>query len=105
MKTDGLADNVYPAEISSTVSLVMRQTSTEEQQAQDLADRLIEYAQSCMFKKDKVSPFESSCSPHYHLVITFTLIIEGASREGIYFRGGVSDSNLLVTAVDLFDHS
>lgn len=58
-KTDGLADNVYPAEISSIASLVMRQSSTEEQQAQDIADRLVEYARSCMFKKNKVSPFES----------------------------------------------
>lgn len=63
VKTDGLADNVYSAEISSIVSLVMRQKSTEEQQAQDLADRLIEYARCCMFQKNKVSPFESSCSP------------------------------------------
>jgi protein phosphatase PTC7 len=58
-KTDGLADNVYPAEMSSIVSLVMRQGADEQQQAQDLADRLVEYARVCMFKKNKVSPFES----------------------------------------------
>jgi len=60
-QTDGLADNVYPAEISSIVSLVMRQGASEERQAQDLADRLVEYARICMFKKNKVSPFESMC--------------------------------------------
>ncbi|KAF8514031.1 phosphatase 2C-like domain-containing protein [Gautieria morchelliformis] len=81
-KTDGLADNVYPAEISSVVSLVMRQTSTEEQQAQDLADRLVEYARSCMFKKNKVSPFE-----------------KGAVREGIYYRGGKVDDVTVVVAI------
>lgn len=38
----------------------MRQGSNDEQQlAQDLADRLVEYARMCMFKKNKVSPFES----------------------------------------------
>ncbi|KAF8575553.1 protein serine/threonine phosphatase 2C [Ramaria rubella] len=80
--TDGLADNVYPSEISSIVSLVMRQASNEEQQAQDLADRLVEYARICMFKKTKVSPFEKS-----------------ASREGIYFRGGKIDDVTVVVAV------
>jgi hypothetical protein len=99
-KTDGLADNVYPAEISSIVSLVMRPTSTEEQQAQDIADRLVEYARSCMFKKNRVSPFESLCTPCYsNHVVVLTFATEGAFREGIYYRGGVSSPPLLVVVV------
>lgn len=81
--TDGLADNVFPSEMTSIVSLVMRQGSNDEtQQSQDLADRLVEYARTCMFKKDKVSPFEKS-----------------ATREGIYYRGGKADDVTVVAAI------
>lgn len=58
-QTDGLSDNVHAMEISQITSLVMRQGLNEERSAQDLADRLVEYARVCMFKKDKVSPFQS----------------------------------------------
>lgn len=80
--TDGLADNVFSTEISSIVSLVMRQYSTEEQQAQDLADRLVEFARICMFKKNKVSPFENN-----------------ATREGVFYRGGKVDDVTVIVAI------
>jgi len=80
--TDGLADNVYPSEVCSIVSLVMRQGTDEAQQAQDLADRLVEYGRICMFKKDKVSPFEKK-----------------AAREGVYYRGGKIDDITVVVAI------
>ncbi|GJJ12445.1 hypothetical protein Clacol_006687 [Clathrus columnatus] len=72
--TDGFSDNVHPSEIRQITSLAMRQGSSEDRSAQDLADRLVEYARVCMFKKDKVSPFQVN-----------------AEREGISFRGGKID--------------
>jgi hypothetical protein len=41
---------------------------------QTIAERIVNYAQSCMKNKKRVSPFERA-----------------AAREGMYFRGGVSD--------------
>lgn len=80
--TDGLSDNVHATEISQITSLVMRQGLNEERSAQDLADRLVEYARICMFKKDKVSPFQMN-----------------AAREGIFFRGGKVDDVTVVVAI------
>lgn len=68
----------------------MRQYSTEEQQAQDLADRLVEYALACMFKKNKVSPFECLFLFRSYVSGIFTLNTDNATREGLYYRGGVS---------------
>ncbi|KZT31609.1 hypothetical protein SISSUDRAFT_1072613 [Sistotremastrum suecicum HHB10207 ss-3] len=71
--TDGLSDNVFPAELLSISSLVSRSGVSESQQAQDLADRIVQYAQACMHNKSRLSPFERA-----------------AGREGLYYRGGPS---------------
>ncbi|KAH9934743.1 protein serine/threonine phosphatase 2C [Fomitopsis serialis] len=75
--TDGLADNVFPAEMSTICTLVSRQFS-DDKLVQTIAERLVEYATACMKKKNRASPFERA-----------------AAREGMYFRGGVSYSLIL----------
>ena len=51
----------------------------EDQEAQAMAERLVDYARMCMSNTKRVSPFERA-----------------AAREGMYFRGGVSDLSFLV---------
>ncbi|KAJ8463516.1 hypothetical protein ONZ51_g10208 [Trametes cubensis] len=98
--TDGLSDNVFPAEMVAICSLVARQfqlskrtiTSVGEQEAeqvsedleaQAMAERIVDYARMCMFNHKRVSPFERA-----------------AAREGMYFRGGkVDDVTVIVTIV------
>ena len=94
-KTDGLADNVFPSEMVAICSLVSRQlqlskraitpsghsevgSSAEDQEAQVMAERIVDYARMCMHNRKRVSPFERA-----------------AAREGMYFRGGVSLEPLL----------
>ncbi|KAI0831284.1 protein serine/threonine phosphatase 2C [Trametes gibbosa] len=99
-QTDGLSDNVFPAEMVTICSMVARQSQmtrrtltaagkqesvqpVEDQEAQDMAERIVEYARMCMFNRKRVSPFERA-----------------AAREGMYFRGGkVDDVTVLVTIV------
>lgn len=45
----------------------------EDAQVQTIAERVVQYAQLCMYNRKRVSPFERA-----------------AAREGMYFRGGVS---------------
>lgn len=45
----------------------------EDVLVQTLAERIVDYAQACMYNRKRVSPFERA-----------------AAREGQYFRGGVS---------------
>ncbi|KAI0336514.1 protein serine/threonine phosphatase 2C [Cubamyces sp. BRFM 1775] len=97
--TDGLSDNVFPAEMVAICSLVARQfqlskrtiTSTGEQEteqvsedleAQAMAERIVDYARMCMFNHKRVSPFERA-----------------AAREGMYFRGGKVDEYVLVSLI------
>ncbi|KAH9901361.1 protein serine/threonine phosphatase 2C [Cubamyces lactineus] len=101
--TDGLSDNVFPAEMVAICSLVARQfqltkrtiTSVGEQEveqvsedleAQAMAERIVDYARMCMFNHKRVSPFERA-----------------AAREGMYFRGGVSDTLrfIMISEVDV----
>ncbi|KAI6109821.1 phosphatase 2C-like domain-containing protein [Pisolithus sp. B1] len=63
--TDGLSDNVFPADIVAICSLVARSA---------MADAIVRYAQTCMRDRKRVSPFERE-----------------ASREGMLFRGGKID--------------
>lgn len=46
----------------------------EDAQVQAIAERIVNFAQMCMKNKKRVSPFERA-----------------AAREGMYFRGGVSN--------------
>lgn len=58
-KTDGLSDNVFPAEMIAICSLVARSGGPEDEQAQAMADRIVDYARQCMMNRHRVSPFES----------------------------------------------
>ncbi|OSD01538.1 protein serine/threonine phosphatase 2C [Trametes coccinea BRFM310] len=98
--TDGLSDNVFPAEMVAICSLVARQSqlqrrtipltgeqggeeTVEDVEAQAMAERIVDYARMCMFNHKRVSPFERA-----------------AAREGMYFRGGkVDDVTVIVTIV------
>ncbi|KAI0647028.1 protein serine/threonine phosphatase 2C [Trametes meyenii] len=96
--TDGLSDNVFPAEMVAICSLVARQFQvakhtvtggqesqevSEDREAQAMAERIVDYARMCMFNRKRISPFERA-----------------AAREGMYFRGGkVDDVTVLVTIV------
>ena len=57
-QTDGFSDNVFPSEMVSICSLVARAGGSEDQQAQAMADRMVDFAKQCMHSK-RVSPFES----------------------------------------------
>lgn len=103
LQTDGFSDNVFPSEMVTICSLVARGGRTEDEQVQDMADRMVEYSRLCMKSKTRVSPFESAsiffCLPSMSSCSTgleawhspdphFSFSGE-ASREGMYFRGGV----------------
>lgn len=47
--------------------------AVEDVEVQAMADRIVHYAQKCMFNKQRQSPFERA-----------------AAREGLFYRGGVS---------------
>ncbi|KAG8217509.1 phosphatase 2C-like domain-containing protein [Butyriboletus roseoflavus] len=72
--TDGLSDNVFPAEVVAICSLIARAGGSEDEQVQCMADRLVQYAQACMRDQKRVSPFERD-----------------AAREGMLYRGGKVD--------------
>jgi protein phosphatase PTC7 len=59
--TDGLADNVFPEELAQLCALVSRTGVSEAEQVQAIADRAVEYAQLCMWKENRPSPFEREC--------------------------------------------
>ncbi|KAI0928726.1 hypothetical protein AcW1_005890 [Taiwanofungus camphoratus] len=100
--TDGLSDNVFPAELLAICSLVSRQfavapslerhqhweqavqekENSEDQMVQTIAERIVDYARLCMANKTRVSPFERA-----------------AAREGMYFRGGKMDDVTVVVAL------
>ena len=46
----------------------------EDIEVQAMADRIVDYARMCMHNQKRISPFERA-----------------AAREGMYFRGGVSN--------------
>ncbi|KAL4265225.1 Protein phosphatase [Pleurotus pulmonarius] len=80
--TDGLADNVFPSEMSTICSLVARSGGSEDEQVQAMADRIVDYARKCMKNKTRVSPFERE-----------------AARQGIFFQGGKPDDVTVVVAL------
>jgi len=80
--TDGLSDNVFPAEVLTICSLVARAGGSEDQQVQAMADRMVEYARQCMKNRNRVSPFERE-----------------ASRHGMYFRGGKLDDVTVIVGL------
>lgn len=95
LQTDGFSDNVFPSEMITICSLIARNGGSEEEQVQMMADRMVDYARQCMKSKTRVSPFERrfhlAPSSFRLLFIMFCALYLGeASREGMYFRGGVS---------------
>jgi len=80
--TDGFSDNVFPSEMVTICSLVARAGGTEGEQVQNMADRMVQYAQQCMNNRMRVSPFERQ-----------------AAREGMYFRGGKIDDVTVIVGL------
>jgi len=80
--TDGLSDNVFPAEAVQLSALVMRAESTPREQAQILADRLVLMANHAMWDSKKLSPFGL-----------------GMKRRGHPWDGGKVDDVLVVVAL------
>lgn len=80
--TDGLSDNVFPSEVISICSLVARAGGTEDEQVQNMADRIVLYARNCMYNKTRPSPFQRA-----------------AAREGMYFQGGKEDDVTVIVAL------
>jgi len=56
--TDGLSDNMWPAELLHYVTHVLRSDVPEARQAQDLADICVHFATQYMHRYDKVTPFQ-----------------------------------------------
>ncbi|KAJ7343489.1 phosphatase 2C-like domain-containing protein [Mycena albidolilacea] len=64
--TDGLSDNVFPAEVLQICSLVMNGPESEAAKVQKLAQTLVFYSRRCM-SSDQVSPFEREAKKHRQL--------------------------------------
>lgn len=93
-QTDGFSDNVFPSEMVTICRLTARAGGTEDQIAQTMADRMVEYAQQCMRSKTRVSPFESTYNVPFfkgRLSVYLPSPLGEAAREGMFFRGGVCD--------------
>jgi len=69
LQTDGLSDNVFPAELVAICSLIARAGGPEGEQVKSMADRIVQYAQACMRDQKRVSPFErrSQIFPVYQI--------------------------------------
>ncbi|KAG9318474.1 phosphatase 2C-like domain-containing protein [Chiua virens] len=80
--TDGLSDNVFPAELAAICSLIARGGGPEDEQVQSMADRIVQYAQACMSDRKRASPFERD-----------------AAREGMLYRGGKVDDVTVIMAL------
>ncbi|KAJ7172479.1 phosphatase 2C-like domain-containing protein [Mycena filopes] len=63
IQTDGLADNIFPAEILKICGWIMNSVGSDETKAELLAQSLVYNARSCMFN-GRVSPFELEARRH-----------------------------------------
>jgi hypothetical protein len=70
VQTDGFSDNVFPNEMTTICRLAARSGGTEDEIAQAMADRMVEYSLQCMRSKTRVSPFESTHLTRIQLVAT-----------------------------------
>ncbi|KAI0320103.1 phosphatase 2C-like domain-containing protein [Amylostereum chailletii] len=68
--TDGLSDNVFNSEITSICSLVARGGGSEDVQVQAMANRIVDYARSCMNNMSRVSPFEKAAAREGQACVT-----------------------------------
>ncbi|XP_006458135.1 hypothetical protein AGABI2DRAFT_115147 [Agaricus bisporus var. bisporus H97] len=80
--TDGFSDNVFSNEMTTICRLVARSGGTEDEIAQAMADRMVEYSLQCMRSKTRVSPFERD-----------------AARQGMFFRGGKEDDVTVIVGL------
>ncbi|KAJ8589716.1 hypothetical protein M405DRAFT_738115 [Rhizopogon salebrosus TDB-379] len=80
--TDGLSDNVFPADVAAICSLVARSGGSEDMQVQKMADRIVDYAQVCMRGRNTSTPFSRE-----------------ALRAGLYYPGGKIDDVTVVAAL------
>ncbi|KAJ7046777.1 protein serine/threonine phosphatase 2C [Mycena alexandri] len=80
--TDGVADNIFPAEILKLCTLVMNGSEPEAKKAQLLAKSLVYNSRVCMFN-DRVSPFE----------------LEARRHRKIYRGGKIDDVTVVVALV------
>lgn len=80
--TDGLSDNVFANEMMQICSHISRAGGDESLQVQAMADRMVQYARSCMMSITRVSPFEIA-----------------AARVGDSFKGGKIDDVTVIVAM------
>ena len=91
-QTDGFSDNVFPSEMATICRLVARSGGSEDTIAQAMADRMVDYSQLCMRSRTRVSPFESALTSLTFAISPLSIFSLGdAAREGMFFRGGVSE--------------
>ncbi|KAJ7940643.1 phosphatase 2C-like domain-containing protein [Mycena leptocephala] len=64
--TDGLSDNIFPAEILKICKWVMNNPGSEATKVQAIAQSLVYNSRACMFH-DRVSPFELEARKHGRL--------------------------------------
>ncbi|KAF9512804.1 hypothetical protein BS47DRAFT_1330125 [Hydnum rufescens UP504] len=83
--TDGLSDNVLPAEVTAYTASIMRRSQSDQQKAQYLADFLTLYARRCMYDFGRLSPFGLDWAKHY--------------RERVASGGKVDDVTVVVVVV------
>ncbi|KAF7338300.1 Protein phosphatase [Mycena venus] len=84
--TDGVADNVFPAEILKICSLVMNRPEPEASKVQAIAQSLVHHSRRCMFS-ERVSPFEIEGKRHRQLY------------NGQLWHGGKVDDVTVVVAL------
>ncbi|KAH7889705.1 phosphatase 2C-like domain-containing protein [Phlebopus sp. FC_14] len=80
--TDGLSDNVFPQDLLAICALVARSEGSENVQVQSMADKIVQYARTCMRDRRKTSPFQRE-----------------AAREGVFHRGGKVDDITVILAL------
>ena len=68
VQTDGFSDNVFPKEMLSICSLTARRSGPEEKLPERIASNLVAYAQKCMHREDKISPFQRRTLVFFSLI-------------------------------------
>ncbi|KAF7294938.1 Protein phosphatase [Mycena indigotica] len=63
--TDGVSDNVWPAEIAQICGLALDRQDSEDTKAQLIASSVVYNARKFMFNQNRVSPFEAEARQHH----------------------------------------
>ncbi|KAG6335364.1 hypothetical protein ID866_3727 [Astraeus odoratus] len=72
--TDGLSDNVFPADIVTICSLVARSGGTENDLVQAMADAIVRYALVCMRDRKRGRQAEQACTSAAGCVLLFSVV-------------------------------